>query len=166
MSITGPHVPSLADKDAEHQDANGFRANAAGSGVWSDALWQGAVVRPLRRGLLVMLVLGVLVVLVSGYGVVHAHLYRVSLLSPAALPARVQVCGRHFAISRNAASRTRHDIDAAAPDREPLRRLETFAPPLHRRMDILGRPDESVCGMEVFVGDDDHLAEYVLMGGP
>ena len=49
---------------------------------------------------------------------------------------------------------------------EPLRRLGIFAPPRHHRMDILGRPGESVCGMEVFVGDDDRLAEYVVMGGP
>jgi hypothetical protein len=113
-----------------------------------------------------MLVLGVLVVLASGYGVVHAHLYRVSLLSPAAVPEKVEICGRQFAISRNTAFTTRRDVDAAAPDREPLRRLGTFAPPLHHRMDILGRPGESACGMEVFVGDDDRLAEYVLMGGP
>ncbi len=112
--------------------------------------------------------LGVLVVLVGAYSVVHEHLYRVSLFSPAALPEKVQVCGRQFAMSGNgnAILTTRHDVDAAAPDREPLRRLGTFAPPLHHRMDILGRPDESVCGMEVFVGDDDRLAEYGLMGGP
>jgi hypothetical protein len=33
-------------------------------------------------------------------------------------------------------------------------------------MEVLGRPTESVCGMEVFVGDDDHLTGYTLMGGP
>jgi hypothetical protein len=113
-----------------------------------------------------MAVLGVLVVLVGAYSVVHEHLYRVSLFSPAALPEKVRVCGRQFAISRIATFTTRHDADAAAPDREPLHRIGTFAPPLHHRMDILGRPDEPVCGMGVFVGDDDRLTEYVVMGGP
>jgi hypothetical protein len=32
-------------------------------------------------------------------------------------------------------------------------------------MEVLGRPDKSVCGIVVFVGDDDQLAEYSLMDG-
>jgi hypothetical protein len=114
---------------------------------------------------LLSIVLGVLAV--TGYSVVHTHLYRVSLFSPDGLPERVPACGRHFAASSAAVvTATRQDVDAASPGREAVRQVGTFAPPFHRRMEVLGRPDEPACGTEVFVGDDGHLARYGLMGGP
>ena len=141
----------------------GHRADVGGGSRNGRSRCHDVAVLPRRWALLV---LGVLVVLVGAYSVVHEHLYRVSLFSPAALPEKVQVCGRQFAMSGTTTLTTRRDVDAAAPDREPLRRLGTFAPPLYHRMDILGRPDEPVCGMGVLVGDDDRLTEYVVMGGP
>ena len=132
----------------------------------SSLLCQGATVRLRLWALLVPLVLGMLAIAVAAYSLVHAQLYRVSLFSPEALPERVQVCGRHFAAAGDTVVTTRHKVDAAAPGREPLTQVGTFDPPLHRRMEVLGRPTESVCGMEVFVGDDDHLTGYTLMGGP
>jgi hypothetical protein len=60
----------------------------------------------------------------------------------------------------------RYGADTAAPGREPLWPVGTFDPPLHRSMEVLGRPDKSVCGIVVFVGDDDQLAEYSLTDGP
>jgi hypothetical protein len=61
---------------------------------------------------------------------------------------------------------TRYGADTAAPGREPPWPVGTLDPPLHRSMEVLGRPDKSVCGIVVFVGDDDQLAEYSLMDGP
>jgi hypothetical protein len=46
-------------------------------------------------------------------------------------------------------------------ERESLRQVATFELPLHRRMEVLGRPDESVCGMGVFV-----TPAAPLRGGP
>lgn len=99
----------------------------------------------------------VLVALTAAYAVFHAHSYRVSLFSPTGLPERVQACGRSFLDSGTVAIR----------DDPALRDVGTFAPPLHERMEMLGRPDRIACGMEVLVGpDDQHLTAFTLQGGP
>jgi hypothetical protein len=92
---------------------------------------------------------------------------RVSLFKPGFLPERVQVCGRSFRISDHHDVLDRRTADARDLTLGPFEQVGELHPPLHASMEILGHSQVLQCGSVLFVGtDDDHLAEYALMGGP
>jgi hypothetical protein len=86
---------------------------------------------------------------------------------PGSLPERVQVCGRSFRISDQHCVLDRRTADARYLALGPFEQVGELHPPLHASMEILGHSQVLQCGSVLFVGtDDDHLAEYALMGGP
>ena len=120
-----------------------------------------------RETLLLAVGLVGMVATIGAVAAVDEHWYSVSLFEPSSLPERVQVCGRSFRISDPPDVLDRRTADARYPALGPFEQVGELHPPLHASMEILGHSQVPQCGLVLFVGtDDDHLAEYALIGGP